>query len=146
MLFSLEKKEIQTAVVLRCIFNAHAGEVFQMKQFSMTELQEVWVYIQQAELMWTAQQRAEIDSRPMSAATPEKQVWNWITALSILCCFTNSYFCDNFPADLPTKIMYKLSFTLSDRKSTDISSYHSWDPYKEWSSKAPYEQVFTIQY
>lgn len=39
--------------------------------------------------------------------------------------------------------MCKLSFTLSDRKSTDRSSWHSWDPHKEWSNKAPYEQIFT---
>lgn len=38
VLFSLEKR-IQTAVVPKCICNAHAGEEFQRKQLSVPELQ-----------------------------------------------------------------------------------------------------------
>lgn len=142
-----QKKRIQTTVVPKCIFNAHASEVFHRGSSSQWQSsREVCVCIQQAELMWTAAQlRAETDSIPRSAVTPEKWVWNWVTTLSIPCCFTNSYSCDNFPANLPKKIMCKLSFTSFDRKSTDRNSLHSWGPYKEWSNKAPYEQNFAIQ-
>lgn len=141
----LRKKKIQTAVVSKCIFMPMQVRYSRGSSSQWQSSREVCVCIQQAELMWTAQQRAEIDSVAMSAVTPEKQVWNWVIALSIPCCFTNSYSCDNFPADVPKKIVCKLSFTLCDRKSTDRSSWHSWDPYKEWSNKAPYEQIFTVQ-
>lgn len=116
-------------MVSKCIFNAHAGEVFQRKQLSMTELQG-GVCMHSASRA-DVNSTAEIDFATMSAVTPEKQVWNWVIALSIPCCFTNSYSCDNFPADVPKKIMCKFSFTLCDRKITDRSSLHNWDPYND---------------
>lgn len=118
VLFSLEKRDSNCSAFFPSAFLMSMQVRCSRGSSSQWESsREVCVCIQHAELMWRAQQRAGIDSVSVSAVTLEKQVWNWVTALSIPCCFTNSYSCDNFPADLPQKIMCKLSFTYLREKA-----------------------------